>query len=124
MRTDKDRPSTWVPYKNGLCQRCRGECCTMPVEVKAADIARLGWVDEEQVRLAPKRVAKELIKQKKVISYRENSGFFMLAARPNGECALLDPKTRLCTVYEKRPDTCREFPLKGPRPDFCPYTPR
>ena len=34
---------------------------------------------------------------------------------------LLDAKTRRCTVYEKRPTTCRLHPQVGPRPNFCPY---
>ena len=43
---------------------------------------------------------------------RENPGLF----------CLLDPKTRLCTVYDQRPDTCRLHPQKkSPKPGFCAY---
>jgi Fe-S-cluster containining protein len=34
---------------------------------------------------------------------------------------LLDAKTRRCTVYDKRPNTCRLHPQVGPRPNHCPY---
>ncbi|HEY4665448.1 MAG TPA: YkgJ family cysteine cluster protein, partial [Comamonas sp.] len=28
---------------------------------------------------------------------------------------------RRCTVYEKRPETCRLHPKKGPKPGWCAY---
>ena len=31
---DVDRPDTWSRYRNGLCDNCMANCCTMPVEVK------------------------------------------------------------------------------------------
>ncbi|MFO6335145.1 YkgJ family cysteine cluster protein, partial [Pseudomonas aeruginosa] len=36
----------------------------------------------------------------------------------------LDRKTRLCTIYARRPDTCRNHPRIGPRPGYCAYRPR
>jgi Fe-S-cluster containining protein len=33
----------------------------------------------------------------------------------------LDAKTRRCTVYDKRPNTCRLHPQVGPKPGYCPY---
>lgn len=27
----------------------------------------------------------------------------------DGACVALDPATRLCTIYERRPQTCRDF---------------
>jgi len=29
--------------------------------------------------------------------------------RGDGACIALDPVTQLCTIYEERPQTCREF---------------
>ncbi|MEK2689951.1 YkgJ family cysteine cluster protein [Bdellovibrio sp. GT3] len=124
MKTDKDRPSTWKSYKQGMCSGCHGHCCTMPVEVKLADLIRLGVTDEDEAASGVKKLSKRLIKEKIVISYRSGTEFFMLASRPNGDCHFLHPITRLCTVYDKRPDTCREFPSIGPRPGFCPVGPK
>ncbi|MEK6624736.1 MAG: YkgJ family cysteine cluster protein, partial [Bdellovibrionota bacterium] len=28
---------------------------------------------------------------------------------------------RRCSIYERRPETCRNHPKIGPRPNFCPY---
>lgn len=120
MKTDKDRPSTWLKYRDGLCNGCYGSCCTMPVEVDALDLIRLGVASEDEIALSKKKLAKRLIKEKILSSYREGTDLFMLAARPNGDCYYLDTKTRLCTVYEKRPGVCRKFPEIGPRPGYCP----
>jgi len=120
VATDKDRPSTWLRYRNGLCQTCVAACCTMPVEVKTEDLIRLGLTDAEEITQSPRKVLKRLQKAKQVLSYRESTGLWMLASRPNGDCHFLHPQTRLCTVYEQRPGVCREFPSIGPRPGFCP----
>lgn len=40
----------------------------------------------------------------------------------SGDCNFLDPKTRLCTVYDQRPETCRLHPQKkSPKPIYCAY---
>jgi uncharacterized protein len=92
----------------------------MPVEVKAEDLIRLGVTDIDEVEGSKKKLAKRLIKERIVSSYREGTDLFMLAQRPNDDCHFLHPQTRLCTVYEKRPGVCRKFPEIGPRPGFCP----
>ena len=121
MIPDKDKPWTWVKYKEGMCQQCSGACCTMPVEIKASDIVRLGLADEDEISQSPRKVSKRLIKEGIISSYREASGNFMLTQKSNDDCYYLDLKTRLCTVYEKRPDVCRQFPSTiGPKPGTCP----
>jgi len=34
-----------------------------------------------------------------------------LTERPNGDCVLLDEKTRKCTAYEERPRQCKTWPF-------------
>jgi Fe-S-cluster containining protein len=92
----------------------------MPVEVEASDLVRLGVATEDEISISKKKLSKRLIKEKIVSSYRSGTDLFMMEAKPNGDCRFLDSKTRLCTVYEKRPDVCRKFPEIGPRPGFCP----
>lgn len=122
MKVDKDKPWTWVKYQEGLCRTCKGSCCSMPVEVKVSDLVRLGLASEDEKQGSLKKLAKRLLKEKRISSYRESSQLFMLSARPDGDCSFLDPRSRLCTVYEKRPDTCRQFPVQvGPRVGWCPY---
>jgi len=50
-----------------------------------------------------------------------DDGIFTLTRMANGDCLYLDRQTRLCTVYAKRPDTCRNHPRIGPRPGYCAY---
>lgn len=119
-RPDKDRPSTWKAYKVGMCENCYGSCCTMPVEVKASDLVRLGIASEDEVQTSLKKLAKRLQREGYISSFRQGTDLFMLTAKANDDCYFLDTKTRLCTVYEKRPDVCRQFPSIGPRPGYCP----
>lgn len=123
-RTDKDKPWTWVPYKNGMCEGCAGVCCTMPVEVRSEDLVRLGVISEDEMTRSIKKAAKKLIKEGIVKTFRAESELFQLQSRPNGDCIFLHPQTRLCTSYEKRPGVCREFPAIGPKPGFCPVKPK
>lgn len=93
----------------------------MPVEVKISDLIRLGLTTQDEAANSIKKVAKRLKKEGYISSYREGTAFFMLTQRPNSDCFFLDSKTRLCTVYDKRPDTCRQFPSQvGTRVGFCP----
>ncbi|MEN3112377.1 YkgJ family cysteine cluster protein [Uliginosibacterium paludis] len=119
---DRDDLDTWVRYRNGLCDSCNAVCCTMPAEVRARDLVRLGFIDEFELDSDPKQLAKRLQKQGLIEHFNFRHALFTLARRANGDCRLLDPATRRCTVYEQRPDTCRNHPQKiGPRPGYCPY---
>ncbi len=94
----------------------------MPVEVKAFDLIRLGVVTQDEIDQSIKKTAKRLKKEGIISSYRDNTDLFMLTQKSNDDCYFLDSKTRLCSVYEKRPETCRDFPTKvGPRVTYCPY---
>jgi Fe-S-cluster containining protein len=119
---DVDRCETWTRYKAGLCDTCAANCCTMPVEVKMTDLVRLGMVDPFEVEQEdPKQIAKRLTKAGLIDHFNFKNSIFSLARRASGDCHLLDAKTRRCTVYDKRPNTCRLHPQVGPRPNHCPY---
>jgi uncharacterized protein len=123
MHIDKDRPSTWKKFDEKNCVSCNAGCCQMPVEVKASDIIRLRLATEDELQTSLKKTVKRLIKEGFVQSYRSGTEFFTLVQKANSDCVFLDSKTRYCTVYEIRPDTCRGFPTKNsPRLSFCPYT--
>lgn len=119
---DVDRLETWTRYRNGLCDSCVANCCTMPVEVKLADLVRLGLVDPfEAEHEAPKQIAKRLAKAGLIDHFNFKNEIYTLARRASGDCSFLDATTRRCTVYEQRPDTCRKHPQVSPRPGYCPY---
>ncbi len=121
MKPDKDRPSTWRKYDSTFCTKCRANCCSMPVEIKANDLMRLGLTTQDEVDHSIKKMAKRLKKEGYISTYREGTSFFMLTQKPNGDCYFLDPLSRLCTVYNDRPETCRNFPsVMGTRTGYCP----
>ncbi len=117
-----DNCDTWTRYRSGLCNSCAANCCTMPVEVKLPDLVRLELVDPfEAEHEEPKAIAKRLLRAGLIEHFNFKNSIFTLARRANGDCANLDVKTRRCTVYDKRPNTCRLHPQVGPRPGYCPY---
>jgi Fe-S-cluster containining protein len=117
-----DNCDTWTRYRSGLCNSCAANCCTMPVEVKLPDLVRLELVDPfEAEHEEPKQIAKRLQKMGVIEHFNFKNSIFTLSRRANGDCQNLDVKTRRCTVYEKRPNTCRLHPQVGPRPGYCPY---
>lgn len=122
MPVDKDDPRTWVKYKPSLCRSCKGTCCTMPVEIKIEDLVRLGVIHEDDIHESRRKLVNRLKKSGIIQSYREATGLFMITQKANGDCYFMDERTRLCTVYEKRPNTCRNFPVtQGNRLGHCPY---
>jgi|GEM_PF-31677 len=118
---DPDRLETWARYSNGLCGDCRATCCTLPVEVRLDDLIRLGVADPFERDEPAKQVARRLSKAGIIEHHNQKHGLFTLTRLANGDCLYLDRQTRLCTVYAKRPDTCRNHPHVGPRPGYCAY---
>jgi uncharacterized protein len=118
-----DSSDTWTRYRAGLCEACQSNCCTMPLEVRVSDLVRLGLVDAfEAEHENPARIAKRLQKARIVERYNTKGEVFTLMRRADGDCTYLDVKTRLCTVYEQRPDTCRLHPQKkSPRLGYCAF---
>lgn len=121
---DIARLETWHKYRKGLCDSCRGTCCTLPAEARLSDLIRMELLDPFEAEEPLKQLAKRLIKAGQIDHFNQKSGLFTLARRANGDCINLDVASRRCTIYAQRPDTCRNHPRIGPRPGYCPYTPR
>ena len=119
-----DRLDTWAKYSAPMCGSCISSCCTLPVEVKIKDLIRIGIVDEFEMGDPPKNIAKRLQKEGIVERFNQKSGIFTLQRMSNNDCLYLDRKSRMCTIYEIRPDTCRNHPRIGPRPGYCAYVPK
>ncbi len=78
-------------------------------------------VDVFEARDPAKEIAKRLRKRGLIEHFNFKSEIFTLARLANDDCIFLDQKTRRCTIYTKRPDTCRNHPRVGPRPGYCAY---
>ena len=121
MKTSLDDLSTWTKYRNRLCRSCVANCCRLAVEVRAGDLIRLGLMEEVELEEDLKYVARRLMKSGEVEHFHSRSGVFTLSRCASGDCFFLDETTRRCTVYERRPETCRNHPQVGPRPGWCAY---
>lgn len=110
----------WSLYKKGMCETCEGLCCYMPVEVKTQDLVRLGILDEFHLELSIKKQTREALKYPGISRYTSSTERFTLSQKPDGSCFFLDSNKR-CTQYATRPDTCRNHPQIGPKPQFCAY---
>jgi uncharacterized protein len=124
---DPQKPSTWKRYQKGMCDGCWGGCCTLPLEASAYDLIRLKLITEDEAASSLKKVSKRLIKEGWVRSFHPATGLFMMEQKYGDrgifECIFLGPD-RLCTVYARRPEVCRQFPKIGPKPGFCPAFPK
>jgi Fe-S-cluster containining protein len=107
-----------------MCDTCAANCCTMPLEVKLADLVLLNLVDAfEAEHEEPKQIAKRLSKAGLIEHFNFKNSIFTIARKSSGDCYFLDSQSRRCTVYELRPQTCRKHPQVGPKPGYCPYGP-
>lgn len=121
---DPERLETWHRYQARLCDTCHATCCTLPVEVGFDDLVRLGFADPFEREEPVKKLAKRLEKAGITQHLHHKSARFTLAQRSNGDCSLLDAQSRRCTVYARRPETCRAHPQVGPKPGYCAWRPR
>lgn len=109
----------WRPYKKELCQSCIGLCCYMPVEAVITDLIRMEILTPFHLELTEREVIKDALKHPGIDRFTKSTDKFTLKQKPSGECYfLVDGR---CQIYEKRPETCRNHPKIGPRPNFCPY---
>ena len=121
---DIDEIATWAKYSAKLCNSCHATCCTLPVEVRLNDLVRMGIISEFDTKEPIKKIAKQLKKQGVIEHFNFKHSIFTLTRMANDDCLYLDSKSRRCTIYPLRPDTCRNHPHIGPHPGFCPYQPR
>ena len=121
QNADPDNTGTWVKYTPKLCHHCAASCCSLPVEVQAGDLVRMGLMDEFSLQDDPKYIARRLMKERLVEHFHARTATFTLARRANGDCIYLDSHTRRCSIYATRPDTCRNHPRIGPRAGYCAF---
>ena len=101
-KTKAKGKSPW--YRDGLrfeCTQC-GACCSgEPGYV---------WVEEDEIEAMADDMGLEVdaFERKFVRQVGEAKS---LIEYPDGDCILLDPRTRKCTVYKARPIQCRTWPF-------------
>ncbi len=86
------------------CSKCPGYCCSYDyIIVTKRDVARLG----KRFDLTPEKAEKKFTKMVKgygrVLKHRKDTVY-------KSTCRFFHPTKRQCTVYEHRPNVCREYP--------------
>ena len=116
-----ENTATWAKYSKRLCDYCGAACCSLPVEVQPSDLIRMELMDEFELKEDLKHTARRLMKQHLVEHFHSKTKTFTLARMASGDCLFLDSRTRRCTIYSQRPDTCRNHPQVGPRSGYCAF---
>ncbi len=91
----------------------------MPVTVSSEELFHMGFIDYDQVNGPLKRIAARLQKQGIIGAYYHLTRTFRLKQVNGLDCIFLG-SDRACTIYDRRPKICREFPDNGARPGYCP----
>ncbi len=89
------------------CSKCHAYCCSIyeRVAVTKRDLNRLAKYFGVDVETVIKRYTKlygkeRVLRQTKDVIFKKS-------------CQFLDPVSRGCTIYEGRPNTCREYPAQS-----------
>ena len=93
------------------CSKCPGYCCSYEyIIVTRSDIRRLGKRFGLAVDEAEEKFTRMVKGYGRVLRHRKDTVF-------KSTCRFFDQTVRQCTVYEHRPDVCRQYP----EPKRCGY---
>ena len=116
-----EKAYTWRKYHDDMCIHCMSFCCRLPVEVSLEELVDMGVLDEFFLEEPIKNTVKHLEREGVIKHYRYKTELFTLAQNSDKDCVFLDLQTRRCSLAQRRPQACKDYPMSGPRPGFCPY---
>jgi len=89
------------------CGQCPGYCCSYDyIETKPSDVRRLAKHHDLEVDVARERFTKEVEHEGetiRVLRHRKDHVYKSM-------CMFFDQDERRCTIYEGRPQVCRDYP--------------
>lgn len=93
------------------CSKCPAYCCSYPrIVVSSRDLRRLA----DHFELSEKQAEKRFTRVYQFKDGKEEINERVLQHQSDhiykSVCGFLDLDTRRCTIYEARPEVCREFP--------------
>lgn len=102
--SDGKRKAAGIQYD---CTKCPGYCCSYPrIEVKSKDVKRLAHYFGVEVAVAERRFTRIYIddgKPERILRHQKDDVYKTV-------CRFFDTEARRCTIYEARPDVCRDYP--------------
>lgn len=89
------------------CLKCPAYCCSYEhIPVTDKDLKRLAKYFDLEVETARRKFTKKGdAETPRVLRHQEDEHFDTI-------CRFIDTETRNCTIYEARPDICRDFPTQ------------
>jgi len=87
------------------CSKCPGYCCSYPlIEVSRTDVARLaGYFGIDHATAEARHTKYDAGEKVRSLRHQRDEFFGQV-------CHLFDTRARRCTVYEARPEACRDYP--------------
>ena len=89
------------------CAKCPGYCCSYPrIEVKDKDLKRLARPFDLDLDAAEKKFTRRYRDDdvdERILRHQKDDVYKTI-------CRFFDTDARRCTIYEARPDVCREYP--------------
>lgn len=95
-----------TPKNKYDCSKCPGYCCSYPrIEVTDSDLERLAKHLKLGVLETARKHTKMYDKDERILRRQKDEIYGTI-------CGFFDTEARRCTVYEGRPDVCRDYPNK------------
>jgi Fe-S-cluster containining protein len=87
------------------CTKCHAYCCSYSdIPVSRADLRRLARHFGLAVEVAERRYTKRSTDREiRILRHQRDSAYL-------STCRFLDTDRRRCTIYDARPEACREYP--------------
>lgn len=89
------------------CSKCPGYCCSYPrIEVKPSDVKRLAKYFNVPIDVAERRFTRIYMddgKPERILRHQKDTVYETI-------CRFFDTEERRCTIYEGRPQVCRDYP--------------
>jgi uncharacterized protein len=102
--SETEKPEEY-PTEGYDCLNCPSYCCTYPrIVVTKKDIARLAKHYGLSDKAAKEKFTRKGEDPGERILLRQEDEHYSTA------CKFMDPEGRHCTIYEARPEICREYP--------------
>lgn len=100
VRIEDGADGTWWIFDGDCLEMlpyCRAQCCALKGTI----------IFDEEIENLAKIYGEEAAN--KIISYSSELDEFVLKRDSDGRCTCLDRDSKLCSIYENRPNTCQQF---------------
>jgi Predicted Fe-S-cluster oxidoreductase len=89
------------------CSKCPAFCCTYErIQITKKDLRRIASRFKLTIAAAQRKFTKQDEDKRMILRHRADEFF-------DSHCMFLDPDKRVCTIYDARPNVCRDYPYES-----------